>query len=157
MSEIKPVTIDRLKIDAYLDYAERTTLAEQVSKQFPPGQLSGLSDQVRIDTVTPQLTELDLLLGVVSVTTPWALFLAPDILYGKKRKHRVPFGVSSLLPSLGSPEECDILQQKLLGVACSTPEEEREKHTLDNYFSTLQKLNIWLNDIFNRIHQFIHG
>lgn len=156
-SPITPITIDQIKIGAYLDYAEQKTLADEVSKQYPPGQLSSLSGQVRIDSVTPQPTELDLLLGKVGVTTPWALFLAPDILYGKKQRYRVPFGVSSLLPSLGSSEYCADIQQKVLAHPCGTQEEERERHSLDNFFGMLQKLNTWLNDVFNRIHQFMHG
>lgn len=153
----KPITVYQLGLDAHNAYAERTALAEQVSKQFPPGELSSISSSVRIDTVTPQLPELELLIGNAAVMTPWATFETPDTLYGKHRKHRVPFGISNLLPSLGSHEHCVSLQQTVLAHPCKNPEEERERHSLDNFFGMLQKLNTWLNDVFNRIHQFMHG
>lgn len=152
-----PITIDQIRNESHRDYANLKILAEQVSKEFPASAVTSLSGQVRIDTVTPQPTELDLLLGVVAVLTPWAMFLTPDSLYGKKRRMRVPFGVSRILPSLGSHEYCELLQQTVLAHLCTMHEEEREKSALDNFFAMLQKLDTWQNDIFNRIHQFMHG
>lgn len=156
MAEIKPITVYQIGLETHNAYAEQKALAEQVSKQFPPSELSSLSSAVVVGTVTPQLTELQLLIGNTD-QTPWATFSSPELLYGKKRKARVPFGISNLIPSLGSHEHCATLQQTVLAHPCTNPEEERERHSLDNFFGMLQKLNTWLNDIFNRIHQFMHG
>lgn len=154
-----PITIDRLRMDAHTDYANRIEAYREVAIQFPPGQLASLSGQVSMDTVTPQPTNLELLLGNVAVNTPWAIFLAPGDLNKEKKRvqRRMPFGVSTLLPVLGSSEDCTLLQERVLGHACSTQEEERERHSLDNFFGMLQKLNTMAGDVFNSIHRFIHG
>ena len=158
MAGLKSITIDQFSVAVHDDYARLIEQARQVEKEFPVGQLANLSGQVRVDTVTPQPTELDLLgLQAVPVVKPWAAFLAPERASGKRGTYRMPFGVALLLPSLGSSEDCATLQQKVLEFPCKTPEEERERTILDNYFGILQKLNIMSGDIFNRIHQFIHG
>ena len=71
------LTIDKLDIGIYIQYARRTQLVEQVRQQYHLREAEGVTAQVLIVDLYPKLTELDILLGISTLALPWAYFYAP--------------------------------------------------------------------------------
>lgn len=147
-------TIDKLDINVYIDFAQRAEMVEQITAQYGLEQAASIPPQIRMVDFFPKLSEMDLLLGVITVTTPWALFLPPSFF---RQRRRSPFSVSRIIPSLGDEEEHEALQNRIGSVKCETPEEEREKAAILACFGQMDKINEWLSHIIGRIHQFLQG
>lgn len=147
-------TIDKLDISVYIDYAERTERVYEITQLYGLDQAATIPAQIKVVDFFPKLSELDLLLGVITVTTPWAVFLPPSMF---RLRRRSPFAVSRIIPSLGNLEDHEDLQAAIAAIKCDTPEEEREKAAILACFGQMDKLNEWLAHIVGRIHQFLQG
>lgn len=147
-------TIDKLDLSVYNLYAIRTKMLEQTNAQLRLSEASSIPPQTAILDNYPKLTELDILLGIVPLSTPWAYFFPPKQFSSLRRS---PFAFYRVVSSLGSYEEQTEDEQKLRNTQCSSPDEEKEKQVLLNCFSQIEKLNSWLGYIVGRIGQFLQG
>jgi len=147
-------TIDKLDISIYNLYAIRTKMIEDTNQQLRLKEAGGVTAHIQILDFYPKLTELDLLLGVGTVLTPWALFLPPKKF---KRIRRSPFTFSRIVPSFGSLEDHDEILETLDSVQTHTPSEEREKAAIESCLDEIEKINSWLGHIIGRIGQFLQG
>lgn len=147
-------TIDKLDISVYNLYAMRTRMIEQINQQMHLQEAASIPPQTHILSTQVQLTELDLLLGVVPLATPWAYFFPPKA-FGSVR--RSPFSFSRIAPSLKDTGEQGEAYAVLMEVSCDTPEEEKEKRLIAACFKEISKLNTWLGFIIGRIGQFLQG
>lgn len=147
-------TIDKLDLSVYNLYAIRTKMIEQINQQMRFDQAATIPPQTHMMTLYPKLTELDLLLGIVPLATPWAYFYPPQT-FGIVR--RSPFAFYRVAPSLGSLEEQAAEEQQLESIQCRTPEEESEKAAIKNCFKQIGQLNRWLGFIIGRVGQFLQG
>lgn len=147
-------TIDKLDISVYNLYAIRTKMIEQINQQYHLEEAGTIPPQINIVNTNVQLSELELLLGVMPMHTPWAYFFPPKT-FGALR--RSPFAFHRIAPSMGSFED----QAKDLAIVqatqCNTPEEEKEKAALTACFKQIDKLNNWLGFIVGRVGQFLQG
>ncbi|MBA2368830.1 MAG: DUF5399 domain-containing protein [Candidatus Protochlamydia sp.] len=147
-------TIDKLDIGIYIQYARRTQMIEQINQQYHLDDASTIPPQILMVDIYPKLTEMDLLLGIVPVQTPWAYFFPPPLFRFQRRS---PFGFFRVAPSLGSFEEEDEDERQLDNVVCETEEEEKEKKTIKACFQQIDKINNWLSFIVGRVGQFLQG
>lgn len=147
-------TIDKLDISVYNLYAIRTRMLEQINQQLHLEAASSIPPQTHIMTTEIQLSELDLLLGIVPMHTPWAFFFPPKKF---RTVRRSPFSFSRVAPSLDDTGEQGEAFASLMGVPCSNSEEEIEKGTMIACFKQINKLNSWLGFIVGRIGQFLQG
>src|SRR5882672_1099137 len=92
------VTIDKFDIGIYIQYARRTQLIEQVLSQYHMRDATSVPAQALIVDLYPKLAELDLLLGVATMSSPWAYFYAPKS-YSTQR--RSPFAFHRVIPIIG--------------------------------------------------------
>ena len=95
-------TIDKLDIGVYIQYARRTQLVEQINRQFHLKDASSIPVQTQIVNIYPALKEIDILMGVIAIATPWAYFFPPK---KYRRSRRSPFARHRVVPSIGSFEE----------------------------------------------------
>ncbi|MBS4167301.1 MULTISPECIES: DUF5399 domain-containing protein [unclassified Neochlamydia] len=146
-------TIDKLDISVYNLYAIRTRMIEQINQQFQLDQAASIPAQLQVLDIYPKPTELDVLLGIAPLYTPWAYFFPPPRFRFMRRS---PFSYR-VIPSFGSFDEQALQEQKLEEILCRTPEEKQEKETLKNCFREIEKLNNWLNFIVGRVGQFLQG
>lgn len=145
-------TIDKLDISVYNLYAIRTKMVEEMQ---PRAQEAGIiPGHTTLFDLYPKPSELDLLLGVTAVVTPWAYFYPP-----KKFRtiRRSPFAFFRIVPSLGSLEEQDTQEALLESVATRTPEEADEKRAIQEALGQIGKINEWMNYIIGRVGQFLQG
>lgn len=147
-------TIDKLDISVYNMYALRTRMIEQINQQMHLDESASIPAQIQVTSTSIQLTELDLLLGVVPLLTPWAYFFPPTRF---KTVRRSPFSFSRVAPSLGSAEKQAEDIELIENTPCSTPDEESEKSAIIACFQQLEKINTWLSFIVGRIGQFLQG
>ncbi|MBA2726954.1 MAG: DUF5399 domain-containing protein [Parachlamydiaceae bacterium] len=147
-------TIDNLDLSIYNLYALRTRMIEQTNQQFRLDQAGSIPPQILVMDSFPKPTEIDLLLGVVPILTPWAYFFPPTAF---RRKRRSPFGFARILPSLGDQDEQEKNEQAVASMECRTPEEEREKQSLTACFEQIAKINRWLSHIVGRVGQLLQG
>jgi hypothetical protein len=147
-------TIDKLDLSVYNLYAIRTRMIEQINQQLRLDQASSIPPQIQVMDIYPKLTELDLLLGVVPLNTPWAYFYPPQR-FGRIR--RSPFAFHRVAPSFGSLEEQEAGSQLLESIECKTPEEEGEKQAIKKCFKQMEQINRWLGYIIGRVGQFLQG
>lgn len=147
-------TIDQLDISVYNLYAIRTRMLEQINNELRLGEASSIPPQTVVVDYNPKLTELDLLLGVAPVVTPWAYFYPPKQFSTRRRS---PFAFYRIAPSLGSLEQQDEDEEKLDSVVCETAEENSEKTAMLGCLNEIRKINNWLSFIVGRIGQFLQG
>lgn len=147
-------TIDNLDYEVYRLYAVRTKLIEQINQQYRLEEAATIPPQTQLIDTFPKLNELDLLLGVVTVNTPWAFFLPPKRFASARRSS---FAFSRVVPSLGSQQEQDEDEEKHNQTETITDEEEQEKATISRCFKQINKLNGWLGFIIGRVGQFLQG
>jgi len=147
-------TIDKLDLSVYVQYAQRTQYVEQIRQEYRLDQAETIPPQLMVVDFTPKPSEMDLLLGVITVTTPWAMFLPPK---RWRERRRSPFAVASVAPSLGTSEEQMELADEIEQVQTSSAEEAREKKVLMNCFQQLHRLNDWLGHVVGRIGQFLQA
>lgn len=148
------VTIDKLDIGIYIQYARRTELIEQVRQQYHMPEAQGVPAQALIVDIYPKLSELDLLMGVATVHAPWAYFFPPKR-YSYQR--RSPFVFHRIIPILGSDEEQEEEEKKLAQIECSSEEESKEKSILQACFAQIGQINELMRYIGGRIGQFLQG
>jgi hypothetical protein len=147
-------TIDNLDLSIYNLYALRTRMIEQTNQQFRLDQAGSIPPQIQIMDNIAKPTEIDILLGVVPILTPWAYFFPPQAF---RRKRRSPFGFARILPSLGDQDEQEKQEQAVAATECKTLEEEQEKRTLTACFEQITNINRWLSHIVGRIGQLLQG
>lgn len=147
-------TIDNLDYDVYRLYAVRTKMIEEINQQYRLQEASTIPPQTQVIDTFPKLNELDLLLGVVPVLTPWAYFFPPKLYRARRRSS---FSFSRIVPSLGSEEDHEKDEETLNSVETSTPEEAKEKEAINVCFKQIHKLNDWLGFIVGRVGQFLQG
>jgi hypothetical protein len=147
-------TIDKLDIGIYVQYARRTQLIEQINQQFHLGEAASIPPQIQMVDFYPKLTELDILLGIVPMHTPWAHFFPPKRFSLQRRS---PFSFSRVIPSLGSQEKQEENENKVASLACTGSDEEKEKKTIIACFKQISTLNEWLGFIVGRVGQFLQG
>jgi len=128
-------------------------MIEQINQQLRLDQASSIPAQLQVLDIYPKLSELDILLGIVPLYTPWAYFFPPPKF---KFIRRSPFSYR-VIPSLGSYDDQGLEEQKLESINCGTPEELQEKETLKSCFREIEKLNNWLSFIIGRVGQFLQG
>lgn len=147
-------TIDKLDLSVYNMYAMRTRMIEQYNQELRPEQAASIPPQTQIVNTYVQLSELDLLLGIAPILTPWAYFFPPK----QFRTLRRPlFSSSKVAPSLKIIDEEAEEYKALNSVMCETDEEKGEKEALANCFQVINKLNNWMGFIIGRIGQFLQG
>lgn len=147
-------TIDKLDISVYNLYAIRTRMVEQINQQFHLEEAASIPPQTQILNTFVKLSELDLLLGIVPLHTPWAYFFPPKQF---RITRRSPFSFSRIAPSLQSTDEHSELYAELMSIPCNSPDEEAEKNIIASCFKEISKLNSWLSFIVGRIGQFLQG
>lgn len=147
-------TIDKLDIGIYIQYARRTQMIEQINQQYHFQEAASIPPQIQLVDFYPKLREMDILLGVVTIHTPWAHFYPPQR-FGIQR--RSPFAFSRVIPSLGSQEDQEREESKLQAEACDTPEEEAEKKAITSCLKQISKINEWLSFIIGRVGQFLQA
>ena len=147
-------TIDKLDLSIYNLYAIRTQMVEQINQQLQLDKDSSIPPQTLIMNISPKLTELDLLLGIVPMFTPWAYFYPPKRFRSVRRS---PFAFFRVAPSLGSLADQDREEALLDSVPCRTLEEEKEKAMIKNCFKQVGQINRWLGHIIGRVGQFLQG
>lgn len=147
-------TIDQLDISIYNLYAVRTRMLEQVNQQFRLSEAATIPPQTQLIDTFPKMTELDILLGVAPVVTPWAYFYPPKRFRFIRRS---PFAFYRVAPTLGSLEKQDEDEEKVASMETETPEEEEEKNAILGCLQQIDKVNQWLSFIIGRIGQFLQG
>lgn len=147
-------TIDKLDINIYNLYAIRTMMIEQINQQMRFDKASSIPPQTLIVSNYPKLTELDLLLGIVPLHTPWAYFY-PPLRYTRIR--RSPFAFSRIAPSFGSDEEQQAGIDMLENFPCHDEDEKKEKQVIQNCYKQIKQINKWLGYIVGRVGQFLQG
>ncbi len=144
-------TIDKLDMSVYNLYAIRTKMIEQIQQQMPLDKAQSIPAHTAIFDTYPKLTEIDILLGIVPMFTPWAYFYPPK---NFRFQRRASFSFSKVASSLGDQEK---LESLLASIECNTPEEEEEKAKLISCKKNIDKLNGWLGFIIGRVGQFLQG
>jgi hypothetical protein len=147
-------TIDKLDLNIYIQYARRTQMIEQINQQYHLDEAASIPAQISLVDLYPRISEMELLLGIVPVQSPWAYFFPPKRFRFQRRS---PFGFFRVAPSLGSFEKEDDDERKLDEVICETPEEEKEKSAIKGCFDQIDKINTWLSFIVGRVGQFLQG
>lgn len=147
-------TIDNLDYDVYRLYAVRTKLIEEINQQYRLQEAGSIPPQTLLIDTFPKLNELDLLIGVVPVLTPWAYFFPPKLF---RTRRRASFAFSRIVPSLGDQEEQNEKEETLDAIETDTEEEGKEKEVIKACFKQINKLNDWLGFIVGRVGQFLQG
>jgi len=145
-------TIDNLDISIYDLYARREILVQEINQQLRLEEAGNIPPQTNVLSLNPELSQLDILLGVVALHTPWAHFFPP-----KSKLRRSPFVAHRVASTLGSLEDQAALFEYIEAIPCGSPEEEEKKHKILSCFKELDKLNEWMGFIFGRKGQFLQG
>lgn len=147
-------TIDKLDLSVYNLYAIRTRMIEQTNQQLRLDQAATIPPQTQVVDNFPKMTELDILLGIAPLYTPWAYFFPPQRFRFIRRSS---FSSYRIVPSLGSLEEQEEDERLLESVDCKTPEEEGERQAIKGCFKQIEQINRWLGYIVGRVGQFLQG
>lgn len=147
-------TIDKLDISVYSMYAVRITLIEQINAQYRLSEASTIPPQIQLVDIYPKMSEMDLLLGVVPLATPWAYFYPPQDFYNLRRN---PFSFFRLGPSFGSLEQQTEDEKKLENIPTHNHAEEAEKNTIKKCLGQMDKINQMISFIIGRVGQFLQG
>jgi hypothetical protein len=147
-------TIDQLDISVYSNYALRITLIEQINSQMRMTEAASIPPQIQLVNIYPKLTELDLLLGIVPLATPWAYFYPPQRIRDTRRN---PFAFFRVGPSFGSLEDQEKDEALLEDIPCETPQDEAEKSRIRDCLKQMSKINDMINYIVGRVGQFLQG
>ncbi len=147
-------TIDKLDIQLYFNYAYRIEMVEKINQQYRLDLAASIPPQTYLLDINPKLSELDLLLGVVPVLTPWAYFFPPQTF---KNQRKSPFTFSQVLPGLDDQTSDMEEEDRIEEVACSSIEEKNEKAAILGFIKQKRKLNEWLIHIVKQVGRFIAG
>lgn len=148
------VTIDNIDIGVYFQYARRMQMIEQINRQYHFEEASSIPPQLQVVTFYPKLSEIDLLLGIIPLHTPWAYFFPPPRFRFQRRS---PFGFFRVAPSLGSFEDQENNEEKIEAIECDEEDEKKEKAAIKACFKQIDKINNWLSFIVGRVGQFLQG
>src|SRR5258708_1498713 len=140
-------TIDKLDIGIYIQYAKRTQMKEDTYKEFRLQEASSIPPQTIVPSMLPLLSELDLLLGIVPMHTPWALFFPPKRI---KIRRKSSFSFYRVAPTLGTLDEQEEKTAQLEEMVCETEEETKEKGVLLACFKQIDEINDWLSYIIGK-------
>ncbi len=147
-------TIDKLDMSVYNLYAVRTRMIEQINQQLQLDKAGSIPPQTVVLDMYPKLTEIDILLGIVPLFTPWAYFYPPR---DYRLQRRSPFSFFRVVPSIGSLKDQKEEEEKLFDIQCDSPEEEQEKAAIVRCFAQIDKINGWMSFIVGRVGQFLQG
>lgn len=149
-------TIDKLDIGIYIQYARRTQMIDEMNRQMRLQEADSIPPQLQLLNLYPKPNELDILLGVMTVTTPWAYFYAPKDFSLQRRS---PFTFAQVAPSfnLFTKEDEESEEDKLNHAACADSEEEEEKKVVMKCIQQLKKVNSWMSFVVGRMGQFLQG
>ncbi len=147
-------TIDKLDIGIYIQYARRTQLIEEINKQYRLQEADTIPAQLQLVDIYPKLAEIDILLGVIPVTTPWAYFFPPKSFSTQRRS---PFSFSRVVPILSDEGKEETEEEKLGRQKCDSKEEEQEKEVIGGCLKQIKKINSWLGFVIGRMGQFLQG
>ncbi|MFI5343016.1 MAG: DUF5399 family protein [Chlamydiales bacterium] len=147
-------TIDKLDMGIYVQYAKRTQLIEQINQQYHLDEAASIPAQIRVLDFSPRPLEIDILLGMRIIQTPWAYFFPPPKFQFQRRS---PFGFFRVAPSLGSFEKEEDDESVLDEMECETEDEKKEQKVLKSCFAQIGKINEWMGFIIGRIGQFLQG
>lgn len=147
-------TIDQLDISVYSNYALRVTLIEQINTQLRIKEDASIAPQLQMVDISPKMTELDLVLGIIPLATPWASFLPPPNFRSLRRS---PFAFYRVAPSFGPFNQEEEEEKKLDEIECETSQDDEEKAILKNCLAQMHKINDMINYIMGRIGQFLQG
>lgn len=145
-------TIDKLDISIYDLYAKRQVMVEQINQQLRLQEAQDIPPQTNVLNLNPELSQLDILLGIVPLHTPWAYFFPP-----KTKLRRSPFVAYRVASTLGSLDDQAALYDYIMSLPCETPEEEKEKEAILQCFQQIDQLNEWMGFIMGRKAQFLQG
>jgi len=148
------VTIDKLDMGIYVQYARRTQMLEQISEQYHLEQASSIPAQIRVYDFSPKPLEIDILLGSRITQTPWAYFFPPPKFRFQRRS---PFGFFRVAPSLGSFEKEEEDEDRLEEIKCETEDDKKAKKILKSCFAQIEKINEWMGFIIGRVGQFLQA
>lgn len=144
-------TIDNLDLSAYNSYALRILLTEEINSQLRMKEAASIPPQLQLVDISPKLSELDLILGVVPLATPWAYFYPPSKFRNIRRN---PFAFSRVAPSFASVEK---EEEDLNQVVCHSPLEEEEKTVIRKCLKQMGIIDEMINYIIGRVGQFLQG
>lgn len=147
-------TIDKLDYSVYDLYAIRTKMIEQINAQFALDKAGSIPGHTAMLDIYPKLTEIDLLLGIVPMFTPWAYFYPPK---NYRLQRRSPFAFYRIVPSLGTLADQQKDEDFVAGMKCQSPAEEEEKAAIWGCLKQIDKINGWLGFIVGRVGQFLQG
>jgi hypothetical protein len=147
-------TIDNLDMNVYNLYAIRTKMIEQINLELRTKEAGSVPGHATLFDLYPKLTELDLILGVAPVVTPWAYFYPPKK-FSSIRKS--PFAFFRIIPSLGSLQDQEEQEAKLDRVETKNQEEMDEKKAIAGCLGQIGKINSWMSYIIGRVGQFLQG
>lgn len=147
-------TIDQLDLSVYSNYALQITLKEQIYSQLRMTEASSIPPQLQLVDISPKLSELDLVLGIVPLATPWAYFYPPQRYRDLRRN---PFAFFRVAPAFGSLDKDEEEKEKLDQIVCEDEKEEEEKAILKKCLGQMNKINEMINYIVGRMGQFLQG
>jgi hypothetical protein len=150
-----PVTIDKLDIGVYIQYARSIQVVEQVKEQFQLDKASAIPPNTQLIDFAPKLAELELLMGMVySRENPWAFFYPPPRFREQRKSPFARYRKSALLSTTEEEEE---LLAILDGVDCRTAEEEVDRDILKSAVRKRKAINDMIDDVINHIGMFVQG
>jgi len=148
------MTIDQLDIAVYIQYAQRTEFIEQINKELRLTEAATIPPQTFVVQQQAVVTDLELLLGVIAVLTPWAHFLSPKKF---RKQRRSSFSFSQITPTLGTVDKLLADSDKLEKIKCKNYTEEEEKKTLLSCLKNIDSINEMLAFVIGRMAQFLQG
>jgi hypothetical protein len=164
------VTIDRLDISHYFQYARRVSSVESTIKTFRLEQAHAIPAHTNVVSVKPKFEETELLFGFRRSTQPWACFCVPKNYYSHRRNS---FAFDRVCPTLGGlQEQVEILKKvknslekedgdqedgKNLGVNPLKMFKKSEKKRVTQCLEEIAKLNRMINFIMSRVGQFLQA
>lgn len=147
-------TIDNLDVNVNYLYAIRTRMIEDINAEMGVNRDSTIPPQTAVVNLTPRLTDIDILLGIVPLFTPWAYFMPPK---NFRLQRRSAFAFSRVAPSFGSLQQQAEDEAKLAAIECGSTEEEVEKAAIGSCLKQIDKINGWIGFIIGRVGQFLQG
>ena len=147
-------TIDKLDIAVHVQYARRTEMVETIRQEYRFEQAGAVEQHALTVALSQQMSQMDLLLGVMRTYAPWAYFYPPKRYFSQRRPSFVSYRVA---PSLGSLEKQQSDTEKLENVKCKDAEEEKERSILSECLGAIEEINDLIGFVVGRIGQFLQG
>lgn len=149
-------TIDKLDIGIYIQYARRTQMIDDMNREMRLQEASTIPPQLQLLNLYPKPNELDILLGVITVTTPWAYFLPPKDFSLQRRS---PFTFGQIAPSIiiNARDDQETDEDRLNKLSTTSSDEEEEKKVMLKCLQQVKKINSWMSFVVGRMGQFLQG